>query len=84
MCGAIVVDAGPDVWQSPCMPRQIMLRVQYRPVGRREWTWKACDEGAGLIQISGQRFASLDDAVRDARSQLRGLQGDDDCGPSIA
>jgi hypothetical protein len=57
MCGAIVVDAGPDVWQSPCMPRQIMLRVQYRPVGRREWTWKACDEGAGLIQISGQRFA---------------------------
>jgi hypothetical protein len=61
-----------------------MLRVQYRPVGEHEWTWKARDESAGLIQISGQRFTSLDAAVRDARSQLQGLQADDDCGPSIA
>jgi hypothetical protein len=53
-------------------------------VGEREWTWNARDEAAGLIQISGQRFASLDAAVRDARSQLQGLQGDDDCSPSIA
>jgi hypothetical protein len=60
-----------------------MLRVQYRPVGEREWIWNARDEAAGLIQISGQRFASLDAAVRDARSQLQGLQTDDD-GPSIA
>jgi len=62
-----------------------MIKVQYRPVGRdqREWTWKARDEQTQLIQISGQRFPSLDAAVRDARSQLSGLSPDDH-EPSIA
>ena len=56
-----------------------MMRVEYRPVGRdqREWTWKARDESTRLIQISGQRFPSLDAAVRDARSQLEELRPDD-------
>jgi len=56
-----------------------MVRVEYRPVGRdqREWTWKARDEATRLIQISGQRFPSLDAAVRDARSQLEELRPDD-------
>jgi hypothetical protein len=62
-----------------------MLRVEYRPVGRaqREWTWKARDESRGLIQIAGQRFTSLDAAVRDARSQLEELRADD-LDPTIA
>ena len=64
-----------------------MIRVQYRPVGReqREWTWKARDEETRLIQISGQRFPSLDAAVRDARSHIEELGTDDhDHDPSIA
>jgi hypothetical protein len=46
-------------------------KVQYIPVGRnrREWMWKARDE-SNTITISGQRFESLRDAVRDARSQF--------------
>lgn len=55
------------------------IRVQFVPVGRdrREWMWKARDE-SNTIAISGQRFDSLGDAVRDARSQIDGLAGDDD------
>ena len=47
------------------------VRVQFKPVGRtrREWMWKARDE-SNTIAISGQRFESLDDAVRDARIQF--------------
>ena len=62
-----------------------MIKVQYRPVGReqREWTWKARDESTQLIQIAGQRFPSLDAAVRDARAQFSGLEPDDH-EPSIA
>jgi len=63
------------------------LKVQYVPVGRqrREWMWKARDE-SNTITISGQRFDSLSDAVRDARTQ-NGLSVDDDPddgGPAVA
>jgi hypothetical protein len=59
------------------------VRVQFMPVGRdrREWMWKARDE-SNTISISGQRFVSLTDAVRDAREQVFG--GDDDEGPIAA
>lgn len=55
------------------------LKVQFLPVGRqrREWMWKARDE-SNTITISGQRFDSLSDAVRDARTQIDGLTPDDD------
>ncbi len=63
------------------------VRVQFVPVGRdrREWMWKARDE-SNTITISGQRFDSLSDAVRDARAQITGLAPDDveDDGPSVA
>ena len=65
------------------------VRVQFKPVGRtrREWMWKARDE-SNTIAISGQRFESLDDAVRDARTQFDVLvdddSGDDDGGPFAA
>jgi len=39
--------------------------------------WKARDE-SNTITISGQRFDSLSDAVRDAREQIDGLTSDDD------
>ena len=54
------------------------VKVQFLPVGRhrREWMWKARDE-SNTITISGQRFDSLSDAVRDAREQIDGLAGDD-------
>jgi hypothetical protein len=55
-------------------------RVQFVPVGRerREWMWKARDE-SNTITISGQRFDSLSDAVRDAHTQIDGLDiGDPD------
>jgi hypothetical protein len=53
------------------------------PVGRerREWMWKARDE-SNTISISGQRFESLTEAMRDAREQVFG--GDDDEGPLAA
>jgi hypothetical protein len=55
------------------------VKVQFMPVGRdrREWMWKARDE-SNTIAISGQRFDSLSDAVRDARTQIDGLADDDD------
>ena len=64
------------------------VRVQFKPVGRtrREWMWKARDE-SNTIAISGQRFESLDDAVRDARTQFDVLvddDSDDDGGPFAA
>ena len=47
--------------------------------------WKARDE-SNTITISGQRFDSLRDAVRDARTQFLGLpeDGGDDDGPAVA
>ena len=59
------------------------VRVQFMPVSRdrREWMWKARDE-SNTISISGQRFVSLTEAVRDAREQVFG--GDDDEGPIAA
>jgi len=62
------------------------VKVQYLPVGRnrREWMWKARDE-SNTITISGQRFDSLGDAVRDARTQIDGaVPIDDDDGPFVA
>ncbi|HET7343967.1 MAG TPA: hypothetical protein VFL90_21060 [Methylomirabilota bacterium] len=63
------------------------MKVQFVPVGRhrREWMWKARDEESNTISISGQRFDTLTDAVRDAREHL----GDedaaiDDDGPEAA
>jgi len=58
------------------------MKVQFMPVGRsrREWMWKVRDE-SNTITISGQRFDSLGDAVRDAREQVHDLGGfepDDD------
>jgi hypothetical protein len=46
-------------------------KVEFVPVGRnrREWMWKARDE-SNTITISGQRFDSLGEAVRDARSHM--------------
>jgi len=60
------------------------VRVQFVPVGRhrREWMWKAREEESNTISISGQRFESLTDAVRDARAQIPGE--DDDDGPEAA
>ena len=64
------------------------MKIQFVPVGRhrREWMWKARDE-SNTITISGQRFDSLGDALRDARSQITGQsdgtdEGDD--GPAVA
>jgi hypothetical protein len=34
--------------------------------------WKARDEASNTIAISGQRFDSLSDAMRDAREQIEG------------
>jgi len=50
------------------------VKVEFKPVGRsgHEWIWKARDE-SNTISISGQRFDSLSDAVRDARIQIDGL-----------
>jgi hypothetical protein len=61
-----------------------VLKVQFVPVGRnrREWMWKARGEDSNTISISGQRFESLTEAVRDARTQILG-DGDDD-GPTAA
>jgi hypothetical protein len=54
------------------------MKVEFVPVGRSrpEWIWKARDE-SNTISISGQRFDSLGDAVRDARTQIDGLAPDD-------
>jgi hypothetical protein len=65
------------------------LKVQYVSVGRdrREWMWKAKprDEESKTITISGHRFGSLLDAVRDARGQISGLDADEwDDGPAVA
>jgi hypothetical protein len=59
------------------------VRVQFVTVGRqrREWMWKAREEDSNTISISGQRFESLTDAVRDARTAI---PGDDDEGPEAA
>ena len=62
------------------------VKIQFVPVGRerREWMWKARDE-SNTITISGQRFDSLNDAVRDARVQISGLSDDDEeDGPDVA
>ena len=61
------------------------VKVQFVPVGRhrREWMWKARDEESNTIAISGQRFDSLTDAMRDARTQILADDGDDD-GPAAA
>jgi hypothetical protein len=58
--------------------------VQFVPVGRgrREWMWKAREEDSNTITISGQRFETLTDAVRDARTQILGDVEDD--GPEAA
>jgi hypothetical protein len=46
--------------------------------------WKARDE-SNTIAISGQRFDSLSDAVRDARTQIAvDTDGGDDDGPYAA
>jgi hypothetical protein len=62
------------------------VKVQFKAVGRdrREWMWKARDE-SNTITISGQRFESLSDAVRDARMQITGEDdAPDDDGPAVA
>jgi hypothetical protein len=63
------------------------VKIQFVPVGRdrREWMWKARDD-SNTITISGQRFDSLNDAVRDARVQISGLSADDsdEDGPEVA
>jgi len=61
------------------------VKVQFKPVGRhrREWMWQARDEESNTISISGQRFDSLTDAVRDAREHW-GEDDDDGDGPEAA
>jgi len=62
------------------------VKVQFVPVGRqrREWMWKARDEDSNTISISGQRFDSLTEAVRDAREHLGDEDETDDDGPEAA
>ena len=62
------------------------VKVEFKPVGRhrREWMWKARDEDSNTISISGQRFDSLTDAVRDAREHLGDDDEPDDDGPEAA
>ena len=62
------------------------MKVEFKPVGRnrREWMWKARDEESNTISISGQRFDSLTDAVRDAREHLGDDEDIDDDGPEAA
>jgi len=62
------------------------VKVQFVPVGRhrREWMWKARDEESNTISISGQRFDTLTDAVRDAREQLGEDEAPEDKGPEAA
>jgi len=62
------------------------VKVEFKPVGRhrREWMWKAREEESNTISISGQRFDSLTDAVRDAREHLGEDDGADDDGPEAA
>ena len=62
------------------------VKVQFVPVGRhrREWMWKARDEESNTISISGQRFDTLTDAVRDAREHLGDDENFDDDGPEAA
>ena len=62
------------------------VKVEFKPVGRhrREWMWKARDEDSNTISISGQRFDSLTDAVRDAREHLGDDDQFDDDGPEAA
>ncbi len=66
---------------------RVAVKVEFLPVGRnrREWMWKARDE-SNTITISGQRFDSLPDAMRDAREQIGELAGGDgaDDGPFAA
>ncbi len=61
------------------------MKIQFMPVGRarREWMWKARDE-SNTITISGHRFDSLRDAVRDARTQIDRLAEDDPDDPFAA
>ena len=62
------------------------VKVQFMPVGRnrREWMWKARDE-SNTITISGQRFDSLGEALRDARTQMDVVDLDpEDDGPWVA
>jgi hypothetical protein len=63
------------------------VKIEFKPVGRsgHEWIWKARDE-TNTISISGQRFDSLGDAVRDARTQIDALDAsrDDDDEPPFA
>ena len=49
------------------------VTIEFVPVGRtrREWMWKARDD-SNTITISGHRFDSLGEAVRDARLQIGG------------
>jgi hypothetical protein len=65
----------------------VAVRIQFLPVGRdrREWMWKARDD-SNTITISGQRFDSLSDAIRDARLQISGGDDDesDEDGPHVA
>jgi hypothetical protein len=67
-------------------PSSGTVRVQFVPVGRhrREWMWKARDE-SNTISISGQRFESLTEAIRDARTQILGVADDEEGdGPDAA
>ena len=53
------------------------VTVEFVPVGprRQEWMWKARDD-SNTITISGHRFGSLRDAVRDARRRVVRAQSD--------
>jgi hypothetical protein len=55
------------------------VKVQFMAVGRdrREWMWKARDD-SNTITISGQHFESLEDALRDSRTQISADDDDDD------
>ena len=62
------------------------VKVQFKPVGRRrrEWMWQARDDETNTIAISGQRFDSLTEAMRDAREQFGDDDEPEDDGPEAA
>lgn len=51
------------------------MKIELRPAGH-EWTW-IVREG-NITNVAGKRFLSLEDALRDARSDLERHDDEDD------
>jgi hypothetical protein len=57
------------------------MKIELRPAGH-EWTW-IVREG-NVTSVAGKRFPSLEDALRDARSEREAGSDDDDPPPLVA